>query len=47
MDVISMKKNDNLKQKMTNVKKIQIIFNHEKVGLRKKSATRLHHKVVS
>jgi len=40
-------KHDNLKQKMTYVKKTQIIFKHEKIGLGKKSAIRLHHKVIS
>jgi hypothetical protein len=40
-------KHDNLKQKMTYVKTIQIIFKHEMIGLGKKSATRLHHKLIS
>lgn len=36
-----------LKQKLTYVKKIQIIFKYERIGLGKKSVTRLHHKVIS
>jgi hypothetical protein len=39
-------KHDNLKQKMTYVKKTQIIFKPEKIGLGNKSATMLHHKVI-